>query len=455
MKKAFMFLFSFFLLLCNLDAQNDSPKKDIHYFIEKAWEHHSAIKQARYDIEKYKNMKLEAISVYTPKVNGMTWLAPMYTIKKGDDPWETSVDYSSWGPYYNLDLQFQQPVFAFTRVISGIRAAQEGMNVARADVEITKWQVARDVRLYYYGIIFGKTMLKTIDMADDMLTNALNMAKESLAAGKTDVSEVDLNKLEYFYTQIPINRSFALKSIEQAQEALALSTGERLEDKDIPLRLELEEIPIEDFSYYLDEMMKERPLLQKLNHGISATRHLVDLEYKSMIPVLFIGGFLKYSAAPTVDMHTNKFMLNSYNTFNPSTGYRGVDGGFAVGFFWQFDPLKSTAKALQKKAELDKLLELHSYAMEGFPIQLDKTLKDMEDLIVKKENLEKAIKNAESWMFFAANAYAIGGGEAKDIMEGLAAYVKAKTDFYQTIYDYNKMLGELCEIVGIDVTIKN
>jgi len=37
-------------------------------------------------------------------------------------------------------------------------------------------------------------------------------------------------------------------------------------------------------------------------------------------------------------------------------------------------------------------------------------------------------------------------------MEGLAAYVKAKTDYYQAIYDYNKLLGELCEIVGVDVT---
>lgn len=454
MKKALLSLFSLLFFISILNAQDDSLKKDIHYFIEKAWEHHSAIKQARYDIEKYKNMRLEAISVYTPKINGMTWLAPMYTIKKGDNPWETTADYNSWGPYYNLDLQFQQPVFAFTRVISGIKAAQEGMNVARADVEITRWQVAKDVRLYYYGIIFGKTMLKTIDMADDMLMNALNMAKESLAAGKTDVSEVDLNKLEYFYTQIPINRNFAAKSIEQAQNALFLSTGERLEDKDIPYRLEIEEFQLEEFSYYLDEMLKERPLLKKLNHGISATRHLVNLEYKSMIPVLFLGGYIKFSAAPTVDLHYNKYMSSSFNTFNPATGERGIDGGFAAGLFWQFDPMKATAKALQKKAELDKLLELHNYAMEGFPIQLDKTLKDMEDLIVKKDNLESAIKNAESWMFFAANAYALGGGEAKEIMEGLAAYVKAKTDYYQTIYDYNKMLGELCEIVGVDITAK-
>ncbi len=454
MKKNFVFLYAFIFFVLNsyLLTTQENGKKDIHYFIEKAWSHHSSIKQAEFEIKKYKNLKLEAISVFTPKINGLTWLAPMYTIKKGDDPWETDIDYNTWGPYFNLDLQFQQPILAFSRVMSGIQAANEGQNVARAGVEITKWEVAKEVRLYYYGIIFAKTMLKTIDLADEMLSNAIKQVEEGLKKGATEVSEVDLSKLRYYYIQIPINRSFALKSIEQAQRALFLATGERLEDKDIPDRLEVEEIESQDFTYYMDLMMINRPLLQKLNFGISATRHLMDLEYKSMIPVLFLGGFLKFTAAPTVDMHSNKFMLNTYNTYNGEN--RGVDAGFAVGFIWQFDPVKSIARGLQQKAALDKLLELHNYAMDGFPLQLYKVQKDMEDLLVKIDNNKIAIDNAQSWMFFAANAYMIGSGEAKDIMEGLAAYVKAKTDYYQSIYDYNKLLGELCEIVGLDVTKK-
>ena len=292
MEKIFIFLcffilFAFNSFLLSGDENEENTVKDIHYFLEKAWEHHSSIKQAEFEVRKYKNMKLEAISTFTPKINGMTWLAPMYGITKGDDAWETESDFSNWGPYYNLDLEFQQPVFAFTRVISGIRAASEGQNVARADVEIAKWEIAKEVRLYYYGVVFGTTMMKTINMADEMLTNAIKQVEDSLASGKTEVSEVDLSKLKYYYTQIPINRSFALKSIEQAQRALFLSTGERLEDKDMPDRLEIENIDVRDFSYYMDLMMEHRPLLQKLNHGINATRHLMDLEFKSMIPVLF------------------------------------------------------------------------------------------------------------------------------------------------------------------------
>jgi len=452
MKKILFITIIFLINSFLLNPEENNRKKDIHYFIQKGWEYHSSIKQAKFDINKYKNLELEAFSVFSPKINGMTWLAPMYTINKTDDMYKTEANYKQWGPYYHLDLEFQQPVYAFTRVLSGIKAAREGRKVAEADVEIAMWGVAKEIRTYYYGIIFAKTMLKTVELADNILTNALKEAKKSIDEGKTEVSEVDLDKLNYFYAQIPINKSFIYKSIEQAQMALLLSTGEKLEDSDIPDIFNMEIADLKDFEYYKDIMFQKRPLFKKLNFGINATRNLMDLEYKSMIPILFLGGYIRYNVAPTVYQHHNSFMSNNYNTV--SSEGRGIDGGFAAGLFWQFDPLKSVARGLQKKADLDKLLELKNYAIDGFPVQLFKTLSDLNDLKVKIDNLKGAIQNAQSWMFFAANAYAIGGGEAKDIMEGLAAYVKSKTDYYMAIYDYNKLIGELCEIVGIDITVK-
>lgn len=453
MKKTF-FVNIFITFICILIfSETSKENKDIHYFIQKAWNHASEIKQAKFDIKKYKFMELQAYSVYTPKINSMTWIAPMYGIEiDKDDPWKTDIDMNNWGPYFSFNISFIQPIFAFTRVISSIKAAREGRNVAMADVEITKWKVAKDVRLYYYGIIFGKTMLKTVDLADDLLSEAIKQAEKSLKEGKTEVSEVDISKLKYFYSQVPINRSYAEKSIKMAQEALYLVAGEKLEDEDIPHRLQIEEIGSYSAEEYIEIMFEKRPLMRKLKHGISATKNLVNLELKSMLPALFMGGFLRYSIAPTVGYHENKFLNSFFNSFNADGP--GVDYGLLFGLFWQFDPMLSITKGLAKKAELDKLLELNAYATEGFPVQLQKVLSDMEDLKVKIINNKDAIKNAQTWMFFAANAYAIGGGEAKDVMEGLGAFVKAKTDYYLAIYNYNKLLGELCEIVGEDITNK-
>ena len=393
MKCIIKYLFFSFIIFAASAELHSQEKKDIHYFIKKAWENDSTIKQAKFDIDKYRNMEFEVISTYAPKINGITWLAPMYTVKTTDDPFKTVSDFNNWGPFYNLQLDFQEPIFTFTRVYTAIKAAQEGQNVARADVEITKWNVAKDIRLYYYGIIFGKTMLKTIDLADDLLTKAINAAADSLAQENGDVSIVDLSKLKYFYTQIPIYRSYINKSIDIAQQALFLSTREKLGDQDIPRKFD-QEINVEkDFSYYLDLMLKNRPLLKKLNSGINATRDLVDLEYKSMLPALFIGGYLKFAVTPTVDMVYNRLWSNTFNTFNNVTGEgRGVDGGVAIGLFWQFDPVKAVAKALQKKADLDKLLEMHNYAMSGFPLQLDKALKDFADLKVKIDSLDQLLR---------------------------------------------------------------
>ena len=54
-------------------------KKDIHYFIRKAWETDSSIKQAEFEVKKYKQLQLEAVSVYSTKINTTTWLAPIYS----------------------------------------------------------------------------------------------------------------------------------------------------------------------------------------------------------------------------------------------------------------------------------------------------------------------------------------------------------------------------------------
>jgi outer membrane protein TolC len=441
-----------FLPVCITAGEINTGKKDIHYFIDRGWDHHSSIKQAEHDVRKYKFLELEAWSVYTPKIKGMTWLAPMYSIEDSGTYNRTDIDFNNWGPYYHMDMQFQQPLFAFTRVISGIKAARAGQDVARADVEITRWQVAKEIRTYYYGIVFANTLLKTIDMADEMLNNAYQSAETSLEEGG-DVSEVDLIKLKYYMTQIPVYRSFAEKSMEMAQEALELSTGSRLEPQDIPRRLVMEKIELKETDEYQDLMFTNRPLYKKLKSGINATRELMNLEYKAMIPVLFAGGFIKFNAASTVDMHYSKYLSNEYNTFTPDG--RGLDGGFAVGFVWDFDPMKAISRGLQKKAELDKLVELQNYAIEGFPVELAKVLSDMTDLRVKAENQKEAVSHAQSWMFFAANAYAMGDGDAKDVMDGLAAYIQAKMGYYQALYDYNQMIGDLCSIVGTDVTVSD
>lgn len=444
-KKIFVFLSICFLLF------SEESKKNVYYFINKAWEYNSTIKQAKYEIEKYKNLELEAYSVFTPKIEGLTWLAPMYTINKTNDIWVTEKDYSKWGPYYHLELQFQQPIFAFTRVLSAIKAAKAGKKVAEADVEITKFNVAKEIRVYYYGILFAKTMLKTLELADNILSSAIKEAKKSIEEGKTEVSQVDIDKLNYFYTQIPINRSFIEKSIQQAQRALELSCGENLKDDEIPEVFEPEIKNLKDFEYYKNLMIQNRPLLKKINFGINATKHLMELEFKAVLPVLFLGGYIKYNIAPTVFVHYNSFMSNNFNTVGDNG--RSVDGGFALGLFWQFDPLKTIAKGLQKKVELDKLLEIKEYAKEGFDVQLFKVLSDLNDLKIKIENSKKAVDHSQSWMFFAANAYAIGTGEAREILEGLSAYVKAKTDYYMSIYEYNKLLGDLSEILGIEVSL--
>ena len=61
----------------------------------------------------------------------------------------------------------------------------------------------------------------------------------------------------------------------------------------------------------------------------------------------------------------------------------------------------------------------------------------------------EAEATARKWMTSGAAGYVAGVGEAKDLLEGLAAYLFARRDHLQGLLDYHVALGELTQAVGL------
>ncbi len=52
------------------------------------------------------------------------------------------------------------------------------------------------------------------------------------------------------------------------------------------------------------------------------------------------------------------------------------------------------------------------------------------------------------WMIFAGTAYATGTGEAKDVLEGVAAYMLAKKGYYETLQAVHVARATLYYVAG-------
>ena len=446
MQKKISYLILFFLFFGTCFLTGNS-KKDIHYFIKRAWKYDPRIREAEKKVDYYRSFKTEALANYLPKLNTLAYMAPLYDVQKGnsdDYRYDYSIsDWSSWGPYFHLETRLQQAITAFGRIIQGYQAAELGIKAEKYNKETVLWAVAKEVRTYYYGIIFAKTMMKTIKLADDSLKSALKVAEELYAKAEGGITDIDISKLKYFLSQVDVYRSMADVKLIQAQKALAMTTGEHIKLDEFSGKLVKEELDFQDFDHYLKIMLKERPELNRLEAGIKATTKLITVEAMAAAPVLFFAfqADLNYS---TVRNHViNPYLNNQFN---------GAQPGVAVGLLWDLDVALAIAKSQRAIADRDALVELQAFAKNGLPVELEKTYLDMRDKEVNITANKNAIDAAEIWLLSAGAGLEFGAVEAKDLLEGLAALVDSRLKYYQAIYDYNQLIGELCRIVGVDIT---
>ncbi len=113
------------------------------------------------------------------------------------------------------------------------------------------------------------------------------------------------------------------------------------------------------------------------------------------------------------------------------------------------DPAKSSARSAQAEATGAQVEALRRFASTGIPLQVRKAYDEVQrgrELVKLSEEGAEATKK---WMTFAAAAYLSGTGEARDVLEGVAAYLSAKKGYYESLQGYYVACAELDFAVGL------
>ena len=64
---------------------------------------------------------------------------------------------------------------------------------------------------------------------------------------------------------------------------------------------------------------------------------------------------------------------------------------------------------------------------------------------------KEAYRATRAWMAFTLEGFELGTGTAKDLMDGLAAFVKARFTLLQLTYDYNTAVAHLSVASGTEL----
>jgi outer membrane protein len=402
------------------------------------------IDEAKAKLEQYEARLAQVESIYYPKLMGMAFVAPMFTVR-GDifgveREWKSIKD---WGPYTYLQATLAQPIYTFGRVEAGKEAAGERAKVEEARVREAENTVALEVRRMYYARLYALSMVPSLQSAFTTVSKALTTANEMFEEGSGDVTQTDLNKLVYGKSEVEKYLIIAKESADLAQAALkhtmGISDSETIELAESVLPNLPDAASDAELAKLLVTAAEQRPEWDMLTHGKRAALALEDAEKLANTPVIFLAGQFTGSWTPTRDDAKNPYHYDVYND---------RFGGVALGAQFNLDPWQASAKADEARGISDEVAALSRFAASGIPLQVRKAHGE----VLRYRRLvgisDEGVTATRKWMTFAAAAYGTGTGEARDVLEGLVAYLQSRKSFFENVYNFYIAKAELDYAVG-------
>lgn len=398
--------------------------------------------EARGKVKEWEGKLLEVQSSYWPKLQGLTYVAPLYGLKFDEAAGQYRSDWNHWGPYFKLQLILAQPIYSFGRAEAGEKAAQNRLWVEEARLAQTRNLVALEVRRYYLLHLYARSMMPALNQAKSILDEAEKSAKEMYDEGSGSVTQVDLAKLRYggatlekYRIQADIGAALALAALKHTM-GLPQEAALELADESLP---PLPEQPVPQLAELIAQAATRRPEVAQLKFGEEAARAFAQSEKLSSMPVAFVAGQLDLNVAPHWPVQSDPFAWDRFNNITP---------GVAAGFMFDVDPRKTYARYQGAKGLVEQVEGLKKFAATGIPVEVRKGYDDA----VQAEKLTRLSKDAsdsgKKWLVFAGAGYAAGMGDAKDLLEGLVAYLTARKDYYENLQGSHFARANLLYLTG-------
>ena len=393
------------------------------------------VAEARGKVAEWEAKVGEAKSVYYPKLTGIAFAAPTFAVRGDGDDVER--DLKTWGPYLRFEGLLAQPVSTFGRAEAAERAARERTGVEKGSLELVRQRVAMEVRRYWLLHLYARSLKPMLDSIGKTLDQARTKAQELYDAKSGKVTNVDLMKLEFGWTEL---QKYKVQADFGAGLALAALKHTMGLAPDSPLELADEVLPSLDDAPLppLEELVKlareRRPESAQLEHGRKAAESLTRMEARADLPVLAVVGQLSAGWSPVRDDPSYYYAYDPYNE---------VSGGVALALRFDLDPARSRARADGARSLSTQVDGLARYAATGMPVEVRKARDEAEQARRMVELSQQGSSATRKWMAFAGAAYAAGTGETKDLLEGVAAYAQARKGYFDALLAYHTARAQL------------
>ncbi|MCS6913649.1 MAG: TolC family protein [Myxococcales bacterium] len=347
----------------------------------------------------------------------------------------------NFGALLRIDARVVQPIFTFGKLWAAIDLGRVGLDIARANEEVARMDLAMHVVRAYFGLKTARAALDTVREGREQITKWIERIDRDLEQGKGSYTEIDLMRLKVADSQVEMAELDLKRTIEATLRAVRYLAQDETVDVD-EANLEVFADETRDLDYYLDMALVRRPdlkVLEATGRGALAFRKLRIAE---LLPDLaFLGTFSFGLAQGVTDEPFNAFM----NRLN----YLGASAGLVLRWNLDFGP--RVARLQRALADVAQFQARRVELLGGAALEVQRTFLDLREARQRLAAAEIAERRARGWLQGIKQNIDVGTAESRDMIDALRSYFDQHLLVLRTINDVNVQAATLRRLVGMEV----
>ncbi|MDR9365381.1 MAG: TolC family protein [Balneolaceae bacterium] len=357
-------------------------------------------------------------------------------------------DWNNWAIFTRAELSATQPIYTWGAVSSAVKAAEAGAKSAKYEFSAVKAEAEIQLFDLYYSYLLAMEISRILEDATENLDRVERQIEQMREEGNPDLQESDVFKFEIFKSEFQTRRVEVQQSLNYVKRVWDYALQAEPNVTYIPDENFLDPVPyqLEEYNYYRDKAIQERPEMRGVEFGITALEKRLEAEKAQQYPMFFLGITGSFANTPNRPRQTNPFIRNN-------TNYGSVGVGFGIRQNLNFLSMRATVD--RARIEYRRVNDLEKAVSDQIILDLNERYREATVAETRMKQTEEALATARKWVRNEQLNYDIGFGDAENLLDALQKEVELRVKLKQNIFDLNKKVAALYKAGGLPISQLN
>lgn len=335
---------------------------------------------------------------------------------------------------YQTKLSLAQPIFTGFKLQSLSEMAEYSASATNEEFNKDKNDLIFNIRNSYWGLFKAVQIKKVIDENVDQINVHLNDAKNLLNQGmltNNDILKIEVQYYDALLRQVDVNNNLKLAMIN-LNSIMGISLNTEIEIETLPNQSNEE---FDELNNLVNNAINNRSEIKSANYKIKAGESGITLAKSNWYPQILLFSNFYYS-------RPNPRIVPGQDKFNETW-----DAGISLNWdVWNW--FSTSYQTEQAEAVLTQTRDGLGIIKDAVTLEVTQNYLTVNQNKLKIDISEKGLTQAEENMRIINEKFKLGLVTSSDVIDADVALLQAKTNYTNTIVDYELAKAKLHKSLG-------